>query len=295
VAVRKGTGKKVSVKNASVKGNQGKKSGVKSASWVLLFWLAFAIFIIGLFLFNREAIGKSIQLVQNEFASRKSPEEQVAESDLDAEPASPLSHALQPTARQEQQSAAESQAGIAGGISNGTNAAAAGDPAAGATGNSTPGASNAEGQPAQQNTQTPQEQRDRVLYFTQIDRSGYILRVRTDRRFPVSLSPLTDVIQALISGPNDEEKRKGLVSLVPSGTKILSVAIRGDTAYINLSEDFLYNTYGVEGYAGQLRQIVFTATEFPNIKDVQILIEGGRVDYLGEGVWIGSPLSREML
>ena len=152
-----------------------------------------------------------------------------------------------------------------------------------------------QGQQNTQDNQPPQEQRDRVLYFTQIDRDGYIVRVRTDRKFPVSLSPLTDVIQALITGPNEDEKRKGLVSLVPPATKILSVTIRGDTAYINLSEDFLYNTYGVEGYAGQLRQIVFTATEFPNIRDVQILIEGGRVDYLGEGVWIGSPLGREML
>ena len=51
----------------------------------------------------------------------------------------------------------------------------------------------------------------------------------------------------------------------------------------------------MEGYAGQIRQIVFTITEFPNIKSVQILIEGRRLDYLGEGVWIGSPLGRESL
>ena len=143
--------------------------------------------------------------------------------------------------------------------------------------------------------QRPAQLRERGLYFTQVDRGGAILRVKVDRQLPVSSSPMTDVIHALLSGPNDDEKRRGLISLIPPNTKILSATIRGSTAYISFSEDFQYNTYGAEGYAGQIRQIVFTVTEFPNIRDVQILIEGRRIDYLGEGVWIGSPLSRDML
>ena len=105
---------------------------------------------------------------------------------------------------------------------------------------------------------------------------------------------MTDVIRALIAGPNTEEKQKGLISLVPPETKILSATVTGNTAHINFSEDFLYNTYGADGYAGQVRQIVFTATEFSNVRDVQITIEGRRVDYLGGGIWIGGPLRRDM-
>ena len=104
---------------------------------------------------------------------------------------------------------------------------------------------------------------------------------------------MTDVVQALVAGPTGEERNRGLISLIPPDTKILSATVRGDTAYISFSEEFQYNTYGVEGYAGQIRQVVFTVTEFPNIRNVQILIEGRRVDFLGEGVWIGSPLNRE--
>jgi len=128
-----------------------------------------------------------------------------------------------------------------------------------------------------------------------VDRGGSILRVKVNRRLPVSDSPMTDVIQALITGPNGDETGKGLISLIPPATRILYATVRGDTAYINFSEDFQYNTYGVEGYAGQLRQIVFTATEFPNVRYVQILVEGRRLDYLGEGIWIGSPINRDML
>jgi spore germination protein GerM len=112
---------------------------------------------------------------------------------------------------------------------------------------------------------------------------------------PLSDSPMVDTLKILIQGPNMEEQRQGLVTLIPQGTRILAARVQGTTAYISFSEEFQYNTYGVEGYAGQLRQIIWTATEFPSVKDVQILIEGRRVDYLGEGIWIGSPVDRDAL
>jgi hypothetical protein len=141
----------------------------------------------------------------------------------------------------------------------------------------------------------PQEKRDRSLYFMKLDNDGTIVRTQVSRALPVSNSPMMDVLSVLIQGPNADERKKGLESLIPEGTEILSATVRGSTAYISFSENFQFNTYGVEGYAAQLRQIVWTVTEFPNINDVQILLEGRRIDYLGEGIWIGSPLSREML
>ena len=119
--------------------------------------------------------------------------------------------------------------------------------------------------------------------------------VKINRRLPNSASPMLDSLNALLAGPTSEERGRGLATFIPANTRILSAQVRGNTAYINFSEDFQYNTYGVEGYAGQLRQIVYTATEFSNVRDVQILIEGRRIDYLGEGIWIGSPLSRDIL
>jgi hypothetical protein len=139
------------------------------------------------------------------------------------------------------------------------------------------------------------ETRARSLYFMKLDNDGTIVRTQVSRSMPVSNSPMMDSLNALLQGPNADERRKNLESLIPEGTEILSATVRGSTAYISFSEDFQFNTYGVEGYAAQLRQIVWTVTEFPNVNDVQILLEGRRVDYLGEGIWIGSPLSREML
>ena len=132
-----------------------------------------------------------------------------------------------------------------------------------------------------------------MLYLVRVDDDGIITRHRVQRTVPSSDSPMTDALEALLSGPNADELSRGFISLVPAGTRLLSAKVRGSTAYLDFSEEFMYNRYGIAGYAGQLRQIVYTATEFPTVKDVQILIQGHTRDYLGgDGVYIGKPLSR---
>jgi spore germination protein GerM len=135
----------------------------------------------------------------------------------------------------------------------------------------------------------------RTLYFIQVAQDGAILRSRVTRTVPASSSPLLEAIQMLVKGTNADEQGKGLVSLIPANTRILSVILRGETAYIDMSEEFQYNSHGVEGYAAQLHQIVWTATEFSSVKNVQLLFEVRRVDWLGVGIWIGSPLNRTSL
>ena len=288
MAVRKGTKTKTPKKKTSPSAQRGKKApGKPFGSWVILFWIAFVIFIFGLFLINRETIGKSIQTIQSQLAAGKTSETQekpteisetppqtVRETKPAAEPVKPSNQTpvtVSPSPAERKPDAVQNTQTEQSSSAQRTQAAQSAEPA-----------------------RSP-ELRERVLYFIQVDRSGYIVRVQANRKLPASESPLKDVIQAIVAGPNEDERKKGFISLVPPETKLLSVAVRGNTAYISFSEDFQYNTYGVEGYAGQLRQIVFTATEFPNVNDVQILIEGRRIDYLGEGIWIGSPVSREML
>lgn len=131
------------------------------------------------------------------------------------------------------------------------------------------------------------------LFFVKIEDDGVISRREVKRMIPVSDSPLADAVKALIAGPSEGEIRSGLVSLVPRGTKLLGITLRGSTAIIDLSDAFMYNHYGIEGFTAQLKQIVYTATSFPSVQDVQILVEGKAKDYLGgEGVYIGKPLSR---
>lgn len=130
------------------------------------------------------------------------------------------------------------------------------------------------------------------LFFIQIDNDGSVLRKESVRTINKTNTPLTAAITALLDGPNIDEIEKGFISLIPQGTKLLGASVKNGTATINFSDAFRYNQYGVEGYYGQLMQIVYTATAFSNIDNVQFLIEGEKMDYLGlEGVYIGAPLS----
>jgi spore germination protein GerM len=132
------------------------------------------------------------------------------------------------------------------------------------------------------------------LWLIEIDRDGSISRKEVRRNLPKTDSPLTTAIQSLLSGPSISELERGYVSLIPEGTKLRSVSIADRVATLNFSEEFEYNQYGVEGYLGQLTQIVYTATSYPTVDSVQFLIDGQLREYVGgEGVWIGSPLSRE--
>lgn len=131
------------------------------------------------------------------------------------------------------------------------------------------------------------------LCFISISDDGKILRKEIDRSIDKTNMPLTAAMGALLKGPDASESSKGMVSLIPPGTRLLGASVKDRVATINLSEEFLYNSKGVEGYYGQLMQIVFTATAFSNIESVQFLVEGEKLDYLGsEGVFIGAPLPR---
>jgi spore germination protein GerM len=131
------------------------------------------------------------------------------------------------------------------------------------------------------------------LWFVVIGDDGSLARMEVKRSLPRSDTPLADTIKALLIGPSADELGKNMQTLIPLGTKLRSVRMSGTTAVIDLSEEFMFNRYGIEGYAAQLKQLVWTATSFSTVHDVQILIEGQRRDFLGgEGVYIGKPLSR---
>ncbi len=132
------------------------------------------------------------------------------------------------------------------------------------------------------------------LYFMSINSNGSVARKEITRAMPKSSSPLVDAVNALITGPTPEEEAEGCRTLISTGTQLLSASLSKGTATLSFSSDFEFNQFGIEGTRGQLQQIVYTATAFPTVDNVQFLIEGEKREYLGsEGVWIGTPLSRE--
>ncbi|MDR1587603.1 MAG: GerMN domain-containing protein [Treponema sp.] len=275
----------------------------------IIFWLAFFIIITSIFFINRETIKKNSDILAQRLnlprlALPKGAADKPAEpagapgedapasgsSGNEASPSAGPPRPAEPARPAPGDSAAKPPA-------EKTAQPSAAQPAPSPKAEPAKPAQPAETKPAAQpaRSEKPAETRERSIYFTRIDKDGTILRTKVSRKIAVSDSPMLDSLNALLLGPTAEEQRRGLMSLIPKGARILSATVRGNTAYISFSEDFQYNTYGVEGYAAQLKQIVWTVTEFPNINDVQILVEGRRVDYLGEGIWIGSPVNRDSI
>jgi spore germination protein GerM len=132
------------------------------------------------------------------------------------------------------------------------------------------------------------------LWFIEVDADGSIARREVQRTLPKTDSPLTTAIQDLLKGPSISELDKRYMNLIPEGTKLRSVLIIDGVATLDFSEEFEYNKYGVEGYRGQLEQIVYTATAFPTVDKVLFLIDGELRQFIGgEGIRIDLPLSRE--
>lgn len=140
----------------------------------------------------------------------------------------------------------------------------------------------------------PVRSRISKLYFLRISESGKPELIPMERKITYRNAPLTETLKELLKGPTPQEREKGISTLIPQGTEIKKVYIRDGIAYIDLGESFRFNPFGAEGYQTQVRQIVYTVTEFPGIHGVQFLVEGRKLDYLSpEGVYIGKPLLRD--
>lgn len=141
---------------------------------------------------------------------------------------------------------------------------------------------------------SPMRIRNSVVYYIRVTDDGRIHPEGVERVVEYQSAPLSRSIEVLLDGLTSRELSQGLLNLIPEGSMLLSASVRNGVAYLNFNEAFLFNPMGVEGYRAQLAQIVFSATEFSTIDRVQFLIEGQNQEWLGgEGVNIGTPLGRD--
>ncbi len=99
----------------------------------------------------------------------------------------------------------------------------------------------------------------------------------------------TATLKALLDGT----KEKGLATIVPKQAKIKSVKVQGDTAFVdfddNLIKKFIGGSTGEEMLVGS---IVNTLTEFSEIKKVQLLVEGKKIESISGHFDLTKPVER---
>jgi spore germination protein GerM len=225
----------VAVQRKNARKGQNKTS--RGSQVAVVFWLVFIVVIICLFMANAQTIQKNFNIFKTRLTTSPGSEELIFEEEEKPEetaapvqPERPAGQTTQETAPQRQPDTTQTE----------TRPQAVERPAQ---------------QPAQQQRPQPEtppppqpvQTRDRNIYFTQINKDGQILHSRVTRKIPVSETPMQDSLNAMLMGLSAEELNKGLINMIPANTRIISTIVRGSTAYINFSEDFQFNTFGIEG------------------------------------------------
>lgn len=114
----------------------------------------------------------------------------------------------------------------------------------------------------------------------------------TSRTAPVNEVAAT-AVAALIAGPTEAERARGLSTQFPPDSLLLGLRIADGTATVDMSREFEAGG-GSFSMLARLAQLVYTLTDFPTVDRVQLLLDGEhRQTFSGEGVLIGEPMTRD--
>ncbi|MDD4504029.1 MAG: GerMN domain-containing protein [Clostridiaceae bacterium] len=140
-------------------------------------------------------------------------------------------------------------------------------------------------------TSQPENSRATVLYYK--DNENFLIPVM--RYIPKEdLGVAKTAISALIYSPEKAQdiNTAGLTPTLPMGTKINGAVIKEDgVAILDFSKEFLNFSSDKAEELG-IKAIVYTLTEFPNIKSVEIRVEGQKIEEMPKGTEVGSGLKR---
>ncbi|MBW7956411.1 MAG: GerMN domain-containing protein [Deltaproteobacteria bacterium] len=133
----------------------------------------------------------------------------------------------------------------------------------------------------------PKDTREIDVYFS--DEEGLYLKAekRSIDKGPL-LAEAREALGELIEGPESAQ----FASALPSGTKLLGLRIDDKTATVDLSREVVENHPGGSSFEIQtVYSVVNTlALNFPEIEDVQILVEGKKTDTIAGHIDVTLPL-----
>lgn len=135
-------------------------------------------------------------------------------------------------------------------------------------------------------TANPQETMRLTVYHATKDAAHVAPEVHV---VPKNDQPAQTALNLLLAGT----KNANLVSVIPQDTKVRSLVIKEHVAYVDFNDKLLKNNRG--GSASEMllvASIVNTLTEFPEVKKVQIMVEGKKVETLWGHMDTSEPLER---
>ena len=125
------------------------------------------------------------------------------------------------------------------------------------------------------------------VYYPRDDGTGLLPVSRTVKL--ENEDKYTAALKSLLTGT----KEKGQTNVIPKKAKLRSVTVKDGVATVDFSKELQQNFNG--GSTGEemlVGSIVNTLTDFPEVKKVQILIDGASVETLSGHLDLSEPLPR---
>jgi hypothetical protein len=102
----------------------------------------------------------------------------------------------------------------------------------------------------------------------------------------------TAAMQALLAGPNTDERAAGVTTAIPAGTRLIGISIKDRVATVDLTSEF-QSGGGALAMQMRLAQVVYTLTQFPTVSAVRFSLDGAPVDvFSSEGIVLDHPVGR---
>lgn len=131
--------------------------------------------------------------------------------------------------------------------------------------------------------------REVSLYFLNDKMNGLNME---KRNIPKDADVLKQVINEMLKGPADAYSKPAF----PDGTKLISVELQDGTVYVNLSKEYIpTNSESQDVEKFRVAALINTLTDLPGVDNVQILIEGNKVNAIGKYKIGLEPLKRSII
>jgi spore germination protein GerM len=126
-----------------------------------------------------------------------------------------------------------------------------------------------------------------VLYFP--DKEGNYLVAENHKvdEAKIREQPARTAMEMLLTGT----KNPNLVNIIPPGTKLIGISLKDGIAYADFNKNLIKSGGSLEEIF-IVGSIVNTLTQFPTIKQVQILVEGKKVETISGHMDVSGPLGR---
>lgn len=125
------------------------------------------------------------------------------------------------------------------------------------------------------------------VYYPRSDGTGLVAVRRTVKT--EKDDPYMAAVKSLLAGT----KEKGQTNVIPKKAKLRSVTVKDGVAVVDFSEELQkYFSGGSTAEEMLVGSLVNTLTDFPEVKKVQILVEGATVETLSGHMDLSEPLPR---